>query len=163
MFPLSTIGKEFGVSDQTVARSLNWAETNGLIEDFEDQILKRLVPAAVTTLKEAMTGQVKDVKVALEVMKGIGLFKKHTTKPASDETRGRMKTLNPISETNGKSQDSPSPLLLSHQSLKFAFSKVSLQKLDPRIPESPERVEPAGDEDSPEDEIGDLDEPADLG
>lgn len=85
---LVAIGKEFGVSDQTVARSLKWAETNGLIESFEDQILNELVPAAMKTLREAMVDG-KNADVALEVFKGIGLFKKHTdktvTKPGADE------------------------------------------------------------------------------
>lgn len=76
---LVAIGKEFGVSDQTVARSLKWAETNGLIESFEDQILNELVPAAMKTLKEAMVDG-KNADVALEVFKGIGLFKKHSDK-----------------------------------------------------------------------------------
>jgi hypothetical protein len=75
---LVAIGKEFGVSEQTVRRSLNWAERTGLVESFEDQILQELVPEAMKTIKAAIQGN--NVDAALEVFKGVGLLKKHSDK-----------------------------------------------------------------------------------
>lgn len=72
---LTQVGKLFNLEGKTVMRELTWAEKEGLLEDLERSILKDLVPVAITTIKHTMEAN-KDSAVALEVMKGVGLFRK---------------------------------------------------------------------------------------
>lgn len=59
------IAKHFNCSDDTVARTLDWAAREGLIQDAEEKILQGLVPAAIAVyekaLKEGDTFVAKDI------------------------------------------------------------------------------------------------------
>lgn len=72
------IGEIFGVSAATVNRALTLADRGDLTAQFEDQILKDLVPLAVSAFKTALTNG--DAQVALEVLKGTNLLKKQGDK-----------------------------------------------------------------------------------
>lgn len=78
---LTQVGKLFNLEGKTVMRELTWAEKQGLLEDLERKILNELVPSAITTIKHVMETN-KDSAVALEVMKGVGLFRKPAERPA---------------------------------------------------------------------------------
>lgn len=159
---LVAIGKEFGVSDQTVARSLKWAEKNGLIESFEDQILNDLVPTAMKTLKEAMeTG--KDAQVALEVFKGIGLFKKHSDKTvatSSGESEDLESYLRNKRFTDRSGSPAPGPTLPPKPEVRVLEGELT--GVGPENPQSPsETVVAPSSEDSPQDEDWSLGESSD--
>lgn len=79
------IAKEFNISKVTVERALRKAKSEQMVERFEDQILAELVPAAITTLKQALVDG--NATAAIEVMKGMGVFKKPATK-GSEEANG---------------------------------------------------------------------------
>ena len=69
---LKEIGKEFGVCDETVARTLSWAKKAELVVKAEDKILNELVPAAHDAFKRALAAENPEVafKAALEIFKG---------------------------------------------------------------------------------------------
>jgi hypothetical protein len=67
------IAKEFGVSTNTAANALSFAAKGELMVGFEDTLLKDLVPLAQTAAKMALMEG--NAKVALEVMKGVGLLR----------------------------------------------------------------------------------------
>lgn len=71
---LAQIGAEFHMEAKNVTKEINWAQRQGLVDRFEDQILSELVPSAIGALKTAMTNG--DSNAALEVLKGVGLFRK---------------------------------------------------------------------------------------
>ena len=67
------IAQEFGVSTHTAANALSFAAKGELMVGFEDTLLKDLVPLAQTAAKMALMEG--NAKVALEVMKGVGLLR----------------------------------------------------------------------------------------
>lgn len=67
------IAKDFGVSTVTAERALSFAAKGELMVGFEDTLLKDLVPLAQTAAKMALMEG--NAKVALEVMKGVGLLR----------------------------------------------------------------------------------------
>lgn len=67
------IAQEFNVSTQTAQRALSFAAKGDLIVGFEDTLLKDLVPLAQTAAKMALMEG--NAKVALEVLKGVGLLR----------------------------------------------------------------------------------------
>lgn len=77
------IAKYLRCSMGTVKNILKFAEKAELIVDAEDKILNELVPLAHTAIKDALTEG--NAKIAVEVMKGIGLFgsKASKTTPAN--------------------------------------------------------------------------------
>jgi hypothetical protein len=77
------IAAAFNVNASTVRRQLDYANRAGLVADYEDQILQGLVPLAITAFKDALAKG--DSQVALEVLKGTGLLKKQTDKPATPQ------------------------------------------------------------------------------
>lgn len=157
---LVAIGKEFGVSDQTVARSLKWAETNGLIESFEDQILNELVPAAMKTLREAMVDG-KNADVALEVFKGIGLFKKHSDKTVQANPGGEESLESYLSR---KRAAGPEPALTISPKPEVRVLEGQLAEAGPEDSASPApAVVEADSEDSAAFEDGSLDGSEDFG
>lgn len=74
----ATIAKEFGVSTNTAQRALSFAAKGDLIVAFEDTLLKDLVPLAQTAAKMALMEG--NAKVALEVLKGVGLLRSTHTR-----------------------------------------------------------------------------------
>jgi hypothetical protein len=66
------IAQEFGVSENTVARTLTWAKKAELVVKAEDKILAELVPAAHDAILKALKGENAEVaaKAALEIFKG---------------------------------------------------------------------------------------------
>jgi hypothetical protein len=71
------IATEFNVKEDTVDTEISWAKKQGLVANYENQILNELVPAAIKTVKAAVAAG--DVKAALEILKGSGVLH---TKPA---------------------------------------------------------------------------------
>lgn len=51
----ANIAAEFGISYNTVRRTLSWADKAGLIADAEDKILQDLVPAAHKAIQNALS------------------------------------------------------------------------------------------------------------
>ena len=72
------IAKEFGVSTNTAQSALSFAAKGELMVGFEDTLLKDLVPLAQTAAKMALMEG--NAKVALEVMKGVGLLRANHTR-----------------------------------------------------------------------------------
>ena len=72
------IAQEFGVSTQTARNALSFAAKGELMVAFEDTLLKDLVPLAQTATKMALMEG--NAKVALEVMKGVGLLRASHTR-----------------------------------------------------------------------------------
>lgn len=67
------IAKEFGVSVDTVERTLSWAQQADIYAKFEDRILENLVPLAYDAIKAALEDN--NAKVALEILKGTRLLR----------------------------------------------------------------------------------------
>ena len=72
------IAQEFNVSTQTAQRALSFAAKGDLIVCFEDTLLRDLVPLAQTAAKMALMEG--NAKVALEVLKGVGLLRSTHTR-----------------------------------------------------------------------------------
>ena len=72
------IAQEFNVSTQTAQRALSFAAKGDLIVGFEDTLLRDLVPLAQTAAKMALLEG--NAKVALEVLKGVGLLRSTHTR-----------------------------------------------------------------------------------
>lgn len=72
------IAQEFNVSTQTAQRALSFAAKGDLIVGFEDTLLRDLVPLAQTAAKMALMEG--NAKVALEVLKGVGLLRSTHTR-----------------------------------------------------------------------------------
>lgn len=66
------VAEEFGVSDDTVTRTLSWAKKADLIVQAEDRILREIVPAAQAAILAVLQGTDDEVKAktALEIFKG---------------------------------------------------------------------------------------------
>lgn len=77
------VAQQFNVSKKTLERNLNFALREGLLESYEDQLLKDLVPEALSAAKRAM--QEGDATVAMEILKGAGILKKPIDKNRSSE------------------------------------------------------------------------------
>lgn len=73
-FSVREIAAQYKVHPITVERTLTYAKQARLMADYEDQILRELVPEAITAFKTALQGG--DTQVALEVFKGMGLMLK---------------------------------------------------------------------------------------
>ena len=78
---LSDIAQEFNVKAITVSNELAWAKKQGLIENYQQQLLNELVPEAIKTVKVAIADG--NVKAAIEVLKGTGLL---SAKPMEQPT-----------------------------------------------------------------------------
>lgn len=48
------IAKEFGVNEQTVLRTFNWAKKAKLLAQLEDKLLENLLPSAATAVEQAL-------------------------------------------------------------------------------------------------------------
>jgi hypothetical protein len=72
------IAQEFNVSPQTAQRALSFAAKGDLIVGFEDTLLRDLVPLAQNAAKMALMEG--NAKVALEVLKGVGLLRSTHTR-----------------------------------------------------------------------------------
>jgi len=68
------IAAKFKCSIDTVKRMLDWADENGLVEKYEEQILQDLVPLAIQAYKDALVKG--DTFVAKDVLSGMGITKK---------------------------------------------------------------------------------------
>jgi hypothetical protein len=69
---LADIGREFNVTETTVARELQYAKRAGLLQKYEEQILDELVPLAIAAYKTALAKG--DTTVADKVFKGLGFL-----------------------------------------------------------------------------------------
>lgn len=67
------IAQDFGVSPYTAQRAMSFAAKGDLLVNFEDTLLRDLVPLAQTAAKMALMEG--NPKVALEVLKGVGLLR----------------------------------------------------------------------------------------
>lgn len=68
------LAEHFKVSENTVRRALSREAHKELVEQFEDQLIKELVPTAMKAIKDACDNG--DAKAALEILKGAGILKK---------------------------------------------------------------------------------------
>lgn len=71
---LKQIAEEFGVSTDTVERSLSRAEKMNLTERYEDYLVGRLAPLAIGAIQNALENN--DAAVAMKILESIGLIKK---------------------------------------------------------------------------------------
>ena len=83
------IAQEFGVSRETVNRTMSYARKAELLVNFEDKILNELMPEAHEAIKRLLQdteNPVESAKLALELMKGFlpSLNKKQLTGPSGD-------------------------------------------------------------------------------
>jgi hypothetical protein len=69
---MKEVADEFGVSTDTVERTLSWAKKAELVVEAEDKILRDLVPAAHKAISDVLAGTNDEVKArtALEIFKG---------------------------------------------------------------------------------------------
>jgi len=93
---MKQVAEEFGVSENTVERTLSWAKKAELVVQAEDKILRELVPAAQKALLAVLAGENDDVKAkaALEIFKGTlpSFAKKPTVTGASSGTDSDLST-----------------------------------------------------------------------
>lgn len=82
---LNDIGSEFNLTRQTVMNEIEWAERNGLLAQFENDMLKALVPKAITAVAKTLDGNnpIEATAAAFEVFKGTGLLRKQQDKPTA--------------------------------------------------------------------------------
>lgn len=69
-----TLAERFNVSEETVRRTLSWAERAGLVAEYEDQLLQELVPLAKAAIKEGLGDsehKIEAAKIGLELLKGL--------------------------------------------------------------------------------------------
>jgi hypothetical protein len=81
------VAQEMGRTVTTLKKELRWAERQGLMDDLKDKVLSALAPVALERVREAITSE-GNTDAALEVLKGIGLLRKHAVikdEPASGE------------------------------------------------------------------------------
>lgn len=76
------IGKEFGVSDQTVAKSLSYLQRAGMLAKAEDTILQELVPEAVAEVKRAIAD--KNTEAAMKILEHV-VFKRSSKKEQTED------------------------------------------------------------------------------
>lgn len=79
---MAEIEKELGLSVTGQKQLLDWAQKANLVAEAEDQILKELVPNALSRINKAILDE-GDTSAALEVLKGAGIFKKASDKTSS--------------------------------------------------------------------------------
>ncbi len=73
----SVLAKEFHCHESTIKRNLNMAIQTGIFEKLEKDLFDRLAPKAIDALDAALVSKNRDsAAIALEVLKGIGLFHK---------------------------------------------------------------------------------------
>ena len=72
------IADEMGVSENTIRRSLTYAERAGVFIELEDELLQKVAPAAVKAVMSACEDG--DAAVALEVINGLLLLQKNNQK-----------------------------------------------------------------------------------
>lgn len=82
---LKAIGAEFNIQVVHVMNELQWAERQGIVQGFEDQILSELVPASMTALKSAI--EAGNTELALEIFKGTGLLRKQADRSPTQPTQ----------------------------------------------------------------------------
>lgn len=68
----AAIAAEFHVSEHTVEREVKRAKRLGLLDDYQDQIVERLMPAAIQAFEKALANG--DTAVARDVFKGLGFL-----------------------------------------------------------------------------------------
>lgn len=121
------IAKEFNVSRDTVERGIRKAINDGFLQQFEDQLIKDLVPKAMKALDIAL--EAGDSGVAVEIFKGIGLLKKQAERPRIDHDGGDGDSLE-IYISKKRSAD-PDRAITSG-SAKY-FPQLSPEKSDPAV------------------------------
>lgn len=94
---VSEVARKYGVSPDTVARRLSYADRAGLFTKHEDTILEGMVPLSEKIILKHLQQQVEkqergeegDIQTALDIYKGTGLFRKPGTRaPAADQGDG---------------------------------------------------------------------------
>lgn len=75
---VAAIAESLAISSSTVKKEIDWAKREGLVANYEDQILQELVPEAIKTFSAAIRSG--DAQAALEVLKGTGLLRKPSDK-----------------------------------------------------------------------------------
>ena len=65
------VGKELGISRDTVERSLTFAKKAGLFVDYENKIIQEIIPLALEAIKTALKDG--DSETALEILRGMNV------------------------------------------------------------------------------------------
>lgn len=76
---IAETARHFGVHPNTIVNEIDYAKRNNLIQKFEDQCIEELVPVAIQAMRTALSNG--DVDAAKEVLKGLGVFRKPSSKP----------------------------------------------------------------------------------
>lgn len=97
------VAAKYQLSKESVQRTLSWAARAGLMVEVEDMVLQNFVPEAATVLMQALRARTKPelkegdapppfvpeptpeaIKIAVEVFKGTGVFRKPNQKSPSN-------------------------------------------------------------------------------
>lgn len=65
---IGQIAEHFQCSVNTVSRALEWAEREGLVKQYENEIIQRLVPKAIALYEKRMEGDDADPYVAKDII-----------------------------------------------------------------------------------------------
>lgn len=76
---LPDLATKFNVSEHTIRNEIDYAKREGLVAQFEDQVIEQLVPKAIAAFKTALENG--DTTVATEVLKGMGILRKPSDRP----------------------------------------------------------------------------------
>ena len=118
------IGKEFGVSDQTVQRSLAYAAREGLVKQYENQLISDLIPEAIRVYKAKLTEE-NDPYVAKDIIDNlIKLGDRFQLQEAKQEEMTLSAYLD--SKQQGKKSD-------GEKSVKAKYSSASVIDIAPGV------------------------------
>jgi hypothetical protein len=82
---VSQIGAHFQLGNEQVSNTLRWAEKEGVVNEFEDEILRDLVPLAIQAYKDQLNDPDKvraNTVVAKDILQGTGVLKKAADRAA---------------------------------------------------------------------------------
>lgn len=118
----TALAKEFNVSPDTVKRDIARALKENWVEDMETQVQNTLGPLALITLTKALqrTDSDESAKIAMDIMKGLGVLKKPRLDKSSASEGGAGDELEYIRVRRGPQSagslppDDPPPLPRVH-------------------------------------------------
>lgn len=70
------IAAHFDLTRKTVDETMDWAKKEGIMKEFEDQLVTDLLPLAMGAYKKALTGADPNMQAARDVLMGAGILKK---------------------------------------------------------------------------------------
>lgn len=78
------IAAHFDLTRKTVDETMDWAEKEGIIAEFEEQLIKDLVPLAIGAYKKVLSDKDNpNMQAARDVLMGAGILKKQSERPSA--------------------------------------------------------------------------------